>query len=74
MRSQIDFLLKGKNRNFNTVIFLFIVNVLISAIGFATRKIKIANILGTANFGILSYGIAIAAYIEATVRYGQIKP
>lgn len=70
--SEINVLLKGGNRNFNTLIFLLVVNVLIAAIGFAT-KIKMANVLGATNFGVLSYGIAIATYIETLVRYGTDK-
>jgi O-antigen/teichoic acid export membrane protein len=71
-KPQFHLLLKGGNHNFNTLIFLLVVNVLIAAIGFVTR-IKMANVLGTVNFGILSYGIAIAAYIETIVRYGTDK-
>ncbi|MBF0413349.1 MAG: oligosaccharide flippase family protein [Desulfamplus sp.] len=65
-------LIKGNNRNFNTLIFLIIVNMLLAAIGFATR-IKMANILGSLNYGILSYSIAISSYIETITRYGTDK-
>jgi PST family polysaccharide transporter len=70
--TEIHLLLKEGNRNLNTLFFLLVVNVLIAAIGFVT-KIKIANVLGSVNFGILSYGLAISAYIETIVRYGTDK-
>ena len=69
---QINFLSKGKKRNFNTIIFLLFINITIAAIGFIT-KIKIANILGVYNFGVLALSLVIAAYIEVIVRYGTDK-
>ena len=65
-------LAKGNSYNFNTLSFLLVVNIIVAAIGFATR-IKMANELGSIEFGLLSYSIAISAYIETIVRYGTDK-
>lgn len=56
--------------NVESAIALIGVNVVIAAVGFITR-IRIANLVGNSDFGLFAYGLAIAAYGEAIIRFGQ---
>ena len=44
-------------------------NFLVAGLGFIT-KVKIANTLGKANFGLFAYGLAIASYGAAIIGFG----
>jgi len=55
--------------NIFSVSFLVVINLFLSAVSFFTQ-IKIANNLGKENFGLLAYGLAIAAYGTIFIRYG----
>jgi len=48
---------------------LVCVNFLVAGLGFIT-KVKIANTLGKADFGLFAYGLAIASYGGAIIRFG----
>ncbi|MDH4240183.1 MAG: oligosaccharide flippase family protein [Phycisphaerae bacterium] len=48
---------------------LVCVNFLVAGLGFIT-KVKIANTLGKAEFGLFAYGIAIASYGAAIIGFG----
>jgi len=48
---------------------LVCVNFLVAGLGFIT-KVKIANTLGKANFGLFAYGLAIASYGAAIIHFG----
>lgn len=53
-------------RNFSVLVC---VNFLVAGLGFIT-KVKIANTLGKANFGLFAYGLAIASYGAAIIGFG----
>ncbi|MHC4691335.1 MAG: oligosaccharide flippase family protein [Planctomycetota bacterium] len=48
---------------------LVCVNLLVAGLGFIT-KVKIANILGKAEFGLFAYGIAVASYGATIISFG----
>lgn len=48
---------------------LVCVNFLVAGLGFIT-KVKIANTLGKADFGLFAYGLAIASYGAAIIHFG----
>ncbi len=48
---------------------LVCVNFLVAGLGFIT-KVKIANTLGKADFGLFAYGLAIASYGAAIIGFG----
>ncbi len=48
---------------------LVCVNFLVAGLGFIT-KVKIANTLGKADFGLFAYGLAIASYGVAIIHFG----
>ncbi|MFC1762295.1 polysaccharide biosynthesis C-terminal domain-containing protein [Planctomycetota bacterium] len=48
---------------------LVFINFLVAGLGFIT-KVKIANTLGKADFGLFSYGFVIAAYGGCIIRFG----
>lgn len=54
-------LLLSQRSNLQNLSVLVFVNLLVAGIGFIT-KVKIANIIGKADFGLFAYGFAIAAY------------
>lgn len=62
-------MLLAQKRNLQNVSVLFLVNFLIAGVGFVTQ-IQIANTLGRESFGLLAYGLAIAAYGGALIRFG----
>jgi len=59
----------SQKANLNKLSVLVIVNLTVAGLGFIT-KVKIANTLGKADFGLLAYGFAIAAYGGAIIRFG----
>jgi O-antigen/teichoic acid export membrane protein len=64
----LDLFLSQK-RNLQNLSVLVFVNFLIAGVGFVTQ-VKIANTLGRENFGLLAYGLAIAAYGGVVIRFG----
>jgi len=52
-----------------TVSVLVLINLVVASLAFVTR-VKIANVLGRADFGLFSYGLALAAYGVAIVQFG----
>lgn len=61
-----------QKRNLQNLSMLVFVNFLMAGIGFITQ-VKIANTLGKESFGLLAYGLAIAAYGGVIVRFGLDK-
>lgn len=53
-------------QNLSVLVFI---NLTVAVLGFIT-KVKIANTLGKADFGLFAYGFAIAAYGGAIIRFG----
>lgn len=62
-------LILSQKENIRNLSVLIFVNILVAGIGFVT-KIKIANILGKADFGLFAYGFAISAYGGAIITFG----
>jgi O-antigen/teichoic acid export membrane protein len=62
-------LLLSQSRNLQNLSVLVLVNFLVAGVGFLTQ-VKIANTLGRGGFGLLAYGLAIAAYGGAVIRFG----
>ncbi len=62
-------LLFTQKRNIQNLSILVLVNSIIGIIGFIT-KVKIANVLGKADFGLLAYGFAIASYAGVIIVFG----
>ena len=62
-------LILSQKQNLRNLSVLLIVNLIVGGLGFVT-KVKIANTLSIADFGLLSYGFAIAAYGGAIIRFG----
>ena len=62
-------LILSQKRNLHKLSVLVIVNLIVAGLGFIT-KVKIANTLGKADFGLFAYALAIAAYGGAVIRFG----
>ncbi|MBL7146702.1 MAG: oligosaccharide flippase family protein [Phycisphaerae bacterium] len=62
-------LLISQKANLNKLSVLVTVNLTAAGLGFIT-KVKIANTLGKADFGLFAYAFAIAAYGGAIIRFG----
>jgi len=67
--AQFRSLILSQKRNLQNLSVLVFINYLIAGLGFFT-KVKIANTLGKADFGLLAYGFAIACYGGAIIRFG----
>ena len=63
-------LLASQRRNLQNLSTLVSFNVLAAGLFFVTQ-IKIANVIGKENFGLLAYGIALGMYAQVIVRYGM---
>jgi len=63
-------LLGNQQRNLQNLSALVSFNFLAAGLFFATQ-IKIANVIGKENFGLLAYGIALGMYAQTIVRYGM---
>ena len=63
------FFIISQKANLNKLSVLVIVNLTAAGLGFIT-KVKIANTLGKADFGLFAYGFAIAAYGGAIIKFG----
>lgn len=63
------FFIISQKANLNKLSVLVIINLTAAGLGFIT-KVKIANTLGKADFGLLAYGFAIAAYGGVIIRFG----
>jgi O-antigen/teichoic acid export membrane protein len=61
-----------QKQNIKTLSVLIIINFLIAGVGFITQ-LKIANSIGKASFGLISYGMAIATYCAIFIRFGLDK-
>jgi O-antigen/teichoic acid export membrane protein len=59
----------SQKRNLQNLSVLVLVNFLIAGVGFITQ-VKIANTLGKESFGLFAYGLAIATYGAAVIRFG----
>ncbi len=62
-------LLISQKANLNKLSVLVFINLIVAGLGFIT-KVKIANTLGKADFGLFAYAFAIAAYGGAIIRFG----
>ena len=62
-------LLASQRRNFQNLSVLVFISLTVAGLGFIT-KVKIANTLGKADFGLFAYAFAIAAYGGAIIRFG----
>lgn len=60
----------SQKRNLKNVSVLLFVNFAVAGVGFITQ-LKIANIFGREEFGLIAYGMAIAAYGAVMVRFGM---
>lgn len=58
-----------QKRNLQSLSVLVFINFLVAGVGFIT-KVKIANTLGKADFGLFSYGFAIASYGMVIIQFG----
>lgn len=67
--ARLTSLVSSQRRNLQTLSALVVINFTIMGLGFLTR-VKIANTIGKADFGLFAYGFAIAAYGGAVVRFG----
>lgn len=67
--SRLWFFIISQKSNLNKLSVLVIVNLTAAGLGFITR-VKIANTLGKADFGLFAYAFAIAAYGGAIIRFG----
>ena len=67
--AQFHNLVFTQKRNIQNLSILVLVNSIIGVMGFVT-KVKLANTLGKANFGLLAYGFAIAAYGGTIIFFG----
>jgi O-antigen/teichoic acid export membrane protein len=66
---QFGNLVLSQKRNLHKLSVLVIVSLIVAGLGFVT-KIKIANTLSKANFGLFAYAFAIAAYGGTIIRFG----
>lgn len=60
----------SQKRNLKNVSVLLFVNFAVAGVGFITQ-IKIANVFGKEEFGLIAYGMAIASYGAVIVRFGM---
>jgi O-antigen/teichoic acid export membrane protein len=67
---KITKLLLSQRRNIQNLSALVILNFLAAGLFFITQ-VKIANVLGKEQFGLLAYGIALGIYGQTLVRYGM---
>lgn len=63
-------LLASQRCNLQNLCSLVSFNVLASGLFFITQ-IRIANVIGKENFGLLAYGISLGMYAQTIVRYGM---
>jgi O-antigen/teichoic acid export membrane protein len=63
-------LLGSQRHNFQNLSALVSFNFMAAGLFFVTQ-IKIANVIGKKNFGLLAYGIALGMYAQTIVRYGM---
>ncbi len=63
------FFIISQKTNLNNLSVLVIINLTLAGLGFIT-KVKIANTLGKADFGLFAYGFAIAAYGRVIISFG----
>lgn len=69
LSGKLTALLISQKANLRRLSVLVIVNLTAAGLGFITR-VKIANTLGKADFGLFAYAFAIAAYGGAIIRFG----
>lgn len=62
-------LLASQRRNLQNLSALVVFNFIAAGLFFVTQ-VKIANVIGKEQFGLLSYGIALGMYGQTIVRYG----
>ncbi|MCF8070453.1 MAG: oligosaccharide flippase family protein [Desulfobacterales bacterium] len=67
--ARLKTLILSQMHNIKSLSVLVFVNFLVAGLGFVT-KVKIANTLGKADFGLFSYGLAIAAYGMVLIQFG----
>jgi len=72
LTSRLSSLIASQRRNLQNLSILVAVNFITAGIGFITT-VKIANTLGKETFGLLAYGLAIAAYGGVFIRFGLDK-
>ena len=65
----IDFIHSNKKR-LHTFSILVFINFIIMGLGFLTR-VKLANMLGKHDFGLLAYGLALGTFGSVSVRFGM---
>lgn len=70
--SKFWFFIISQKANLNKLSVLVIINLTAAGLGFITR-VKIANTLGKADFGLFAYAFAIAAYGGAIIQFGLGK-
>lgn len=63
-------LLTAQSNNLKNLIALVFFNFLAAGLFFITQ-IKVANVIGKMQFGLLAYGIALGMYTQAIVGYGM---
>jgi len=68
--SRVSRVLISQRINLGNLSALIFFNFLAAGLFFVTQ-IKIANVIGKENFGILAYGIALGMYAQTVVRYGM---
>jgi len=68
--SRLRSLLLSQRRNLQNLSALVVFNFLAAGLFFVTQ-VKIANVIGKEQFGLLAYGIALGMYGQAIVRYGM---
>lgn len=69
LMAKLKALIASQRHNIKSLSVLVFINFLVAGLGFVT-KVKIANTLGKADFGLFSYGFALAAYGGAIIRFG----
>ena len=68
LRRRITHLLLSQRQNLQNLSVLVIVNFAVDTVGFLTQ-VKIANTIGKYHFGLIAYGLAIAAYGGVFIRF-----
>jgi len=68
--SRLRSLVASQSRNLQNLSALVILNFLAAGLFFVTQ-VKIANVIGKEQFGLLAYAIALGMYGQAFVRYGM---
>ena len=69
LRRRMTRLLRSQRQNLQNLSVLVIVNFAVATVGFLTQ-VKIANTIGKYHFGLIAYGLAIAAYGGVFIRFG----